>query len=57
MEPQNIIVKIEGAIGVITLNRPKALNALNSELLGELAAALEAVGIQVSGLQVQHGSE
>jgi len=41
MEPQNIIVKIEGAIGVITLNRPKALNALNSELLGELAAALE----------------
>jgi enoyl-CoA hydratase len=41
MEPQNIIVKIEGAIGVITLNRPKALNALNSELLGELADALE----------------
>ena len=42
MDPQNIIVKIEGAIGVVTLNRPKALNALNSELLGELAAALEA---------------
>jgi len=41
MEPQNIIVKIEGAVGVVTLNRPKALNALNSELLGELADALE----------------
>ena len=41
MDPQNILVKIEGAIGVITLNRPKALNALNSELLEELAAALE----------------
>ncbi|MGA7676672.1 MAG: enoyl-CoA hydratase [Rhizomicrobium sp.] len=41
MDPQNILVKIEGAVGVITLNRPKALNALNSELLEELAAALE----------------
>lgn len=41
MEPQNIIVTIEGAIGVITLNRPKALNALNSELLRELVQALE----------------
>ncbi len=42
MDPQNIIVKIEGAVGVVTLNRPKALNALNSELLRELADALEA---------------
>ena len=37
----NILVKTEGAVGVITLNRPKALNALNTELLGELCAALE----------------
>ena len=35
MAYQNVFVNIEGAIGVITLNRPKALNALNSELLGE----------------------
>ena len=41
MDPQNILVKTEGAVGVVTLNRPKALNALNAELLGELAAALE----------------
>ena len=41
MAYQNILVNIEGAIGVITLNRPKALNALNSELLGELAGVLE----------------
>jgi len=41
MDPQNLLVKIESAVGVITLNRPKALNALNSELLGELAAVLE----------------
>ncbi len=30
MTYQNILVKTEGAVGVITLNRPKALNALNS---------------------------
>src|SRR5512142_2569458 len=39
---ENILVKTEGAVGVITLNRPKALNALNSELLSELCDALEA---------------
>jgi enoyl-CoA hydratase len=38
---QNILTKIEGKVGIITLNRPKALNALNSELLGELMGVLE----------------
>jgi len=42
MTYQNILVKTEGAVGVITLNRPKALNALNSELLGELVTVLKA---------------
>jgi enoyl-CoA hydratase len=32
----------DGAIAIITMNRPKALNALNSETLQELGAALEA---------------
>jgi len=40
--PQHILVKTEGPVGVITLNRPQALNALNSELLDELVATLEA---------------
>jgi enoyl-CoA hydratase len=38
---QSILVSHEGAVAVVTLNRPKALNALNSELLRELVTALE----------------
>jgi enoyl-CoA hydratase len=43
MEYQNILVQTEGAVVTITLNRPKALNALNSDLLRELVHAMEAV--------------
>ncbi|WP_296713585.1 enoyl-CoA hydratase [Rhodoblastus sp.] len=37
---ENIIVEIHGSVGLIRLNRPKALNALNSGLIQELNAAL-----------------
>ncbi|TPQ51550.1 enoyl-CoA hydratase [Prosthecomicrobium hirschii] len=37
-----IIVETEGRVGRITLNRPKALNALNSDLINEINAALDA---------------
>jgi enoyl-CoA hydratase len=40
-EYKNIIVQQEGKAGIIELNRPKALNALNSELLSELIEALQ----------------
>ncbi|QSB05627.1 enoyl-CoA hydratase [Natronoglycomyces albus] len=39
---ENIIVTTEGRVGVITLNRPKALNALNDALMREVVAAAEA---------------
>ena len=36
----NIIVETRGAVGVIRLNRPQVLNALNAALIDELNAAL-----------------
>ncbi len=41
MAYETLIVEIEDHIALIKLNRPDALNALNSQLLGELAKALK----------------
>ena len=41
MAYDNILVETNGRVGVITLNRPKALNALNSALIAELGQALD----------------
>ena len=38
-----ITYEVEGQIGIITINRPKALNALNSTVLEELDKTLDAV--------------
>ncbi|MDB5758078.1 MAG: paaF [Burkholderia sp.] len=40
MQYENILVEIQGKVGLIRLNRPKALNALNDLLMDELGAAL-----------------
>jgi len=37
----NIIAEARGKVGLITLNRPKALNALNDALVDEVSAALD----------------
>lgn len=37
-----ILVETDGAVGVVTLNRPEALNALNNQLVTELGQALDA---------------
>jgi len=38
---ETILVETRGRVGLITLNRPQALNALNSTLVGEVNAALD----------------
>src|SRR5438477_6597776 len=38
---QNILAERRGNVGIVTLNRPAALNALNAALISELAAALD----------------
>jgi enoyl-CoA hydratase len=38
---ENIIVETRGKVGLITLNRPKAMNALNDKLIDEISAALD----------------
>jgi enoyl-CoA hydratase len=37
---ENIVVETRDRVGLVTLNRPKALNALNDALMDELGAAL-----------------
>ncbi len=41
MAYENILGEIKGPVGLITLNRPDALNALNAALMQELAQALD----------------
>jgi len=42
MSYETILVEQRGAVTLITLNRPQALNALNSQVLGDLIAAFAA---------------
>jgi len=41
MSTETITVETKGRVGLITLNRPQALNALNSQLIEELNTALD----------------
>jgi enoyl-CoA hydratase len=42
MAYETILTEMRGRVGIITLNRPKALNALNALLITEMNAALDA---------------
>jgi enoyl-CoA hydratase len=58
MSYENILVETRGRVGLIRLNRPQALNALNSALLREVAAALGTFEADVGiGCVVITGSE
>jgi enoyl-CoA hydratase len=58
MTYQNILVETRGAVGLITLNRPQALNALCDALIRELGTALDAFEKDAAtGAVVLTGSE
>jgi enoyl-CoA hydratase len=42
MSYEHILVETRGKVGIIRLNRPQALNALNTKLKAELSAAIDA---------------
>ena len=46
----------EGEIGILTINRAEALNALNSQVLDELEAALEAVDLKIIRVLILTGA-
>lgn len=43
MNYQTILTRIENKVGLITLNRPEALNALNDQITREIAQAVDAM--------------
>jgi enoyl-CoA hydratase len=56
--PEFINVRTEGRVGVVTLNRPKQLNALNDQLMTELGVALKAFDADDNiGCMIVTGSE
>ena len=42
MSYETIIVETKGKVGIIRLNRPQALNALNAQVNDDLTAAIDA---------------
>ncbi|ANT49829.1 enoyl-CoA hydratase [Mesorhizobium amorphae] len=58
MAYETIIVETRGKVGLIMLNRPKALNALNSQVMAEVVAAVNGFGTDATiGAMVITGSE
>ena len=51
-----VTTEVKGAVEVITIDRPQALNALNPEVLGDLKAAFEAVDLKAIRCIVLTGS-
>lgn len=46
----------EGFVGIVTINRPKALNALNSQVLDEINAAFQAIDLNTTRVVILTGA-
>ncbi|MDR7031551.1 enoyl-CoA hydratase [Mesorhizobium sp. BE184] len=58
MDYETIIAETRGKVGLITLNRPKALNALNSQIQAEIVRAVQSFEADAAiGAMVITGSE
>ena len=58
MDYKNILVERRDAVALITLNRPKALNALSPDLMRELSSAVDVLEADANiGCLVVTGSE
>lgn len=44
MVPETVLIERQGAIAMLTLNRPAVLNALDAAMIGDLTAAVQTVG-------------
>lgn len=51
-----VLYEEKGAVGIITINREKALNALNSQVLDELNATLDAVNLETTRCLILTGA-
>lgn len=56
---ENITLDQHGALAVLTVNRPKALNALNAETFGEISEALDIIleNAEIGALIITGGGE
>jgi enoyl-CoA hydratase len=58
MAYETILVETRGRVGIVTLNRPQALNALNKQIIAELGQALAAFAADANiGCVVLTGSD
>jgi enoyl-CoA hydratase len=58
MDYEFILTEVKGRVGIVTLNRPKQMNALNAKLMQELGAALYAFDADDGvGCMIVTGSE
>ena len=51
-----VLYEVSGSIGTITINRPKALNALCSQVLDELNEILDSVDLETVRCLIVTGS-